>query len=61
MRAVNQGDDCAMANTGRESPTRSGEPVPAEMGDSGGDAGPSEVLPEADDRALEEAGYGYGV
>jgi len=61
MRAVKQDDDRGMESRGCETPTLSCEPVPGETGDSRGDAGPSEVLPEADDRALEEAGYGHGV
>ncbi len=60
MRAVKQGDD-RVESGGCKTPTLSCEPVPGETGDPRGDAGPSEVLPEPDDRALEEAGYGHGV
>ena len=62
MRAANQGTDRAPEGAGDETTTLRGEPTHgAEMAVPGGDGRPSEVLLEADDRALEEAGYGHGV
>lgn len=61
MRAVNQVSDRAAENAGDETPTLRCEPMQGEMAASEDDGCPSEVLPEADDRALEEAGYGHGV
>ena len=61
MLVVKQVDDREPQSTGDEIPTLRCDPMKGERAASGSDRGASDVPSEADDRALEEAGYGHGV